>query len=137
MTLYGEVGIGLLAKVMRGLRYDGDWLPPTPIVTLPVSPIKHASEVLAFCSPSTHLLLISLCYIPPSQFAPGLGIWCLHHRYLFETLRRIRRVVLPAAKPKSHSSAGSGHLVALLPPVSVKYGVASSELQYSMTYNTT
>jgi hypothetical protein len=54
---YGEVGIGLLAKVMRGLRYDGDWLPPTRIVTLLVSLIKHASEVLTFCWPSAGLLL--------------------------------------------------------------------------------
>ncbi len=40
LQLYGEVGIKLLAEVVRGLRQAGDWLPPTLIVRLLASRIR-------------------------------------------------------------------------------------------------
>ncbi len=40
LLVYGEVGIKLLAEVVRGLRLAGDWLPPTLIVKLLASRIR-------------------------------------------------------------------------------------------------
>ena len=44
LLVYGEVGIELLAEVVRGLRHADDWLPPTLIVKLLASRIRLKSN---------------------------------------------------------------------------------------------
>lgn len=44
LLVSGEVGIELLAEVVRGLRRAGDWLPPTLIVKLLASRIRLNSN---------------------------------------------------------------------------------------------
>ena len=145
MEFNGEVGIELLAKVMRGLRYDGDWLPPTRIDTLLVSLIKHASEV-TFYSLSPYFLPLPLT-VTSLLFNSVLGLksaslLLLCIRDSAGNLQRICGVLGDARAsdhqrnfgPTSYGQRQQRAFGGVTPPRQIRSSVARNDSTYSRYY---